>query len=954
MVLKPLYSLTTSLLTFMGGGKRYRLILSVITTFVSVGFLLVSCGREPVSFTAEERHEADSIVKSIKNSDSLAVLQKQWEKEGKTLMSIVALREQGKALRNKSLFDEALYVHSEELKQAEAARDTLEWVQALNNIGTDYRRLGVLDVAQEYHYRAWKLSEEYSDTTFTAKKNRVMSLNGLGNIYMTIGNYNRADSALHMALAGEQELNSAVGMAINYANLGSIFEHRGQTDSAWVYYRRSMELNQKANNTLGISLCHTYFGSLYEKAKDYDKSIAEYEAAYKLMEASQDEWHALNSLIALAGIHCASGNDRQTLAYLDRAKTVAERIKSVEHQAEIYTLYYKHHKHSGNLSQALVCYERATALQDSVVDMEKINRMQSTSLAIERRRQQQQMAEVNYKLESERTIRHWGIGAFVLLLLLSGGGITALFYIQRLRARSHHALKQMSMMRETFFTNITHEFRTPLTVILGLSRELVDDEKARPTTREKAEVIKRQGNSLLTLINQLLDISKIKSSVGAPDWYAGNITTYIEMLVDSYQDYAESRGVKLQFIGKDKVEMDFVPDYVTKVLNNLLSNALKFTPEYGKIRVSLWQHHEQLRIDVSDTGRGIAESSIPHIFKPFYQSEQDAGNVGTGVGLALVKQIIDNVEGTISVESTVGKGTTFHIAVPIRHESKKRLLEDTSMMGNPPLIPEALQIPDDSTNSDADCRILIIEDNIDVAAYIGSQLTDGYAVAYAADGTQGLEKAMELVPDLIITDLMMPGMDGLEVCRAVRGNEILSHIPVIIVTAKVSEEDRVKGFEAGADAYLAKPFNHDELRVRVEKLLEQRRLLREKYTKAVTEGKETEVVMNDTDRRFLSKTVNAIYMLMEQRELNTTLLADKLCLSERQLRRKLTALTGDSPASFIQHTRMERAKQLLVSQPEWTIEVVADSCGFESYSVFYHAFKKLYNISPSQYRQEGS
>ena len=842
-------------------------------------------------------------------------------------------------------------MHNKGLKQAEATHDTLEWVQALNNIGTDYRRLGVLDVAQEYHYKAWTLSEECTDTAFTAKKNRVVSLNGMGNIYMTIGNYDRADSVLRMALKGEQALKSSVGMAINYANLGSIFEHRGQTDSAWTYYRRSMDYNRKVDNTLGISLCHTYFGSLYEKASDYDKAIEEYKAARKLMEASQDEWHTLNSLIALAHVYGVTGDGKQASAYLEKAKTVAERIKSVEHQAEIYTLYYKHYKQAGNYPQALSCYERASALQDSVVDMEKINRVQSTSLAIERSQQQQRVAEMNYRLENERTIRYWSFGVLALLLLLLGGGLVTLLYIQRIRARSHRALKQMSSMRETFFTNITHEFRTPLTVILGLSRELADDGEERPVTREKAETIGRQGNSLLTLINQLLDISKIKSSAGNPDWYAGNITAYIEMLVDSYHDYARSRGVRLQFIGKGKIEMDFVPDYVTKVLNNLLSNALKFTPEFGRISVAVWQEDGWLHIDVSDTGRGIAESAIPYVFQPFYQSEQDAGNVGTGVGLSLVKQIIDSVEGTIRVESTVGKGTAFHVAIPIRHESRKRLTEDGSVQGSMPVTPEVGAMPGDSDTTDADSRILIIEDNADVASYIGSQLSGSYAVAYAANGKQGLEKAQEQVPDLIVTDLMMPGMDGLEVCRQLRANDLLNHIPVIIVTAKVSEGDRVKGLEAGADAYLAKPFNHDELRVRVEKLLEQRRLLREKYSEAVAEG-EAEAVVSDADRRFLTKTVSAIYILMEEGEVNTALLADKLCLSERQLRRKLTALTGDSPAAFILRTRMERARQMLVDKRELTIEVIAERCGFDSYSVFYHAFRKFYHTSPSQYRQE--
>lgn len=320
------------------GGKRHRLLLSALAAFTAGFLLLVSCGKKSVAFTPDERKTVDSIVCSVRTPDSLALLQKQLESKGDKLGSVVALREWGKALRNDSRFEEALRTHSEGLRQAESIGDTLEWVQALNNIGTDYRRMGVLDAAQEYHYRAWTLSEECADTSFTAKKNRVVSLNGLGNIYMTLGNYERADSTLRMALKGEQQLNSALGQAINYANLGSIFEHWGQTDSAWVYYRKSMALNTDAGSDLGISLCHTYFGSLYEKAGQYDKATGEYETAYQMMQASKDEWHALNSLIALAGIYHATGNHTKELEYLDRAKQVAEGIKSPEHLAEIHTL----------------------------------------------------------------------------------------------------------------------------------------------------------------------------------------------------------------------------------------------------------------------------------------------------------------------------------------------------------------------------------------------------------------------------------------------------------------------------------------------------------------------------------------------------------------------------------------------------------------------------------------
>ena len=304
---------------------------------VVVSLLVSSCQQtDSVTFTPAERNAADSLVRSVSDMDSLARLQMRLEREGDMLGSIVALRVLGDAQRNESDFDDALTTHSEGLNQAETIQDTLEWVRALNNVGTDYRRMGILDIAQEYHYQAWRLCKVTTDTSFVALKNQAKSLNGLGNIYLTLGNYERADSALRKALVVEQELGSMVGAAINYANLGSIFEHRGEVDSAWVYYRYSMEANQKAGSTLGIALCHSYFGSLYEQAQQYDEAAREYEAGYQLMQDSKDEWHKLNLLVALASIHNATRDDAQMLYYLEQARSNAEKIQDKEHLADIY------------------------------------------------------------------------------------------------------------------------------------------------------------------------------------------------------------------------------------------------------------------------------------------------------------------------------------------------------------------------------------------------------------------------------------------------------------------------------------------------------------------------------------------------------------------------------------------------------------------------------------------
>ena len=426
----------------------------------------------------------------------------------------------------------------------------------------------MLDAAQDYHYRAAILSEECSDTSFTARKNRVVSLNGIGNIYLTIGNLDLADSVFRLALDGERKLHSTVGQAINYANIGSIFESRRQTDSAWVYYRKSMAMNEEAGNTLGISLCHTYFGSLHEKAGEYADAAEEYEAAYSLMRESRDSWHALNSLISLAGLSVATGNTAKAANYLERACRRAEHIKSNEHLAEIYTLYYRLHKKEGDYRNALYCLETADAQRDSLMNMEKINRIQNISLNLERGLRERETEKADLMLRQERAKRsaaYFFFGIVVVVLLLM---IAMLLYAQRLRVRSQRMLRKMAELRETFFTNITHEFRTPLTVILGLSRRMRDDSGLPEDAREKSGTIERMGNGLLLLVNQLLDISKIRSAVGDPDWRHGDVTARMRIVTMMYHSYAGDCGVGLSFEAREAVVIDYVPDYVDKVLNN--------------------------------------------------------------------------------------------------------------------------------------------------------------------------------------------------------------------------------------------------------------------------------------------------------------------------------------------------------------------------------------------------
>ena len=937
--------------------QTMRRILSVLPSLLVVVSLLVSSCQQTdsVTFTPAERNAADSLVRSVSDMDSLARLQMRLEREGDMLGSIVALRVLGDAQRNESAFDDALTTHSEGLNQAETIQDTLEWVRALNNVGTDYRRMGILDIAQEYHYQAWRLCKVTTDTSFVAIKNQARSLNGLGNIYLTLCNYERADSALRKSLLIEEQLGSMVELAINYANIGSIFERQGQIDSAWVYYRYSMEANQKAGSTLGIALSHSNFGSLYELEHRYDEAAREYEAGYQLMQDSKDEWHKLNLLVALASVHSAMRDDAQMLQYLSLARSKAEQIQDKEHLADIYTLYYKYYKRHGDWQAALTYYEQATEMKQSSLDMDKFNRMQNTSLTIERNIQNRKMNKAKITLEHERAERRIENVTFAVIALLLLGFFSFFLYIQRIQRRNHKELKKMSSMRETFFTNITHEFRTPLTLILGLSQDLQQEESEQ--IRERAESIERQGQGLLTLINQLLDISKIKSSVGDPSTCRGNVTAHIAMIVDSYRDYAYSRDIALTYLPQDQVEMSFVPDYVNKVFNNLLSNAFKFTPPHGKITITLWRVDDFLYIDFADTGHGMDRETIEHAFDPFYQAEGNSKHIGTGIGLALVQQIVHTAKGQISIESKIGEGTTFHIIVPIINDLTAPH-QSLSATTNVPIYPHIeADLQDSECEQDEPCRLLVIEDNHDIASYIGSQFEDHYSVSYATNGEEGFRRAVELVPDIIITDLMMPELNGIDLCRQIRSNEVVSHIPIIVLTAKVSEEERLKGLEAGADAYLTKPFNTTELRIQVERLLDSRKTLRQRFAQIVLKKQEKDESetndLEEDDITFLTK-VSAIVdqQIIQNKNTNVEEIAASLYMSSRQLHRKIRALTGYAPSAYILRLKIRKACELMDEDSEMSLTDIAYQSGFDTYSNFSRSFKSICEVSPSKYRDQ--
>ena len=903
--------------------------------------------------------QIDSIVYANRNINALEVILADYEADKDDVGRMVAMRELGKLHRESSDFSSALNYHKKALSLAKELKDTANIIFILNQLGTDFRRLGILGEAASMHYEALSYCEKYSDkSSDKAIKYKVVSLNGIGNIQLTLRNNDVAEKIFREALSGEKTLGSHIGQAINYANIGYVKESIGETDSAWIYYGYSMEQNRLANSKLGISLCYNHFGELAEQEGDWEKALESYMNSYILMDGDKDRWHWLESCLSIARVYISMGQYGNARIYLGKGLKTATEIKSWEHLAEAYRLKADFEEKTGHYKESLESYRKYNAYSDSVTNENSINRLNNLRVNYITEKGNKEKELITQAYASEQQKKRIILYFLFIVILFSAAAISSLIYALRVKAKMQNVIKKAGRARQDFFTNVTHEFRTPLTVILGCAEEL--KAKCRESVTE-LDAISRQGQRLLILVNQLLDIAKVRSSIGKADWKTGNMAVFIQMVVENIRPQAIKNLVEIEYFSDDKdIEMDFVPDFMYKIMTNLLYNALKFTPKGGCITIKSMVVKKSIMISVDDTGCGIKPEDLPHVFERYFQSELHS-DMGTGIGLALTKQMIEAMGGSIEVFSRQSEGTSFILLIPLRHgetklekwifnqDTKAETNEDQNCEDN-----TDIASIDDVISKDKDIA-LVVEDNKDIARYIGNIIKDRFSVIYAQNGREGIIKAEEYVPDIIITDIMMPEYNGMEMICDIRKSNLLNHIPVIIVTAKSDDEYKLQGLDCGADAYLIKPFSPDELKMRILKLIEYRTMLRKKYSQILTEGKEIakEPDAPEPEKKFLVKLNNLVFSNISVSNLNSEMLAENMFMSKSQLNRKVKAITGMNTATYIKQSRLTHA-QILLRDPEKSIGEIVLMCGFESASYFTKLFKEKFGMTPSEYKKENS
>lgn len=730
--------------------------------------------------------------------------------EKKQAAEVEALNDSGTNLRNRSDFTNALLIHEKALRRATELHDSIGMIIAANNLGTDMRRIGNLQEAVGYHLSALDLAENIQpDTSDIAENGRLKALNGLGNVQLSIGKLAEAEITFRRALKANEEMKSNLGMAINYANIGSIKQQEGELDSAMVYYRLSMECNQREKSAIGIGLCHTHFGEVAEMRKDYATAQKEYKKAYDVLVPTEDIWHTVEPLIAVGRMMLKQGNTEDAIKVLKVAKDMADETKSLELRSKVFDLLSLAAEKQNNQGQALAYLKLHEALRDSMLSHNKMVEMENSRINYERRKNRRALDSIQQQYNHERTRKRMYLVFSILFAILSAITLTILLAWRRTERQKTQLIEEnLSIVekniaiQKTLYANISHEFRTPLTVINGLTEQLEGNTLTAEGRTTALANITRQTEMMLSFVDELLNVAKSMAASAVVPW-------------------------------KQKQKTD--------------AEAL---------------------------------------------------------------------------------------------QDRKATMQKKAS----------------NKNDDKICpTVLVAEDNDDIRNYIYSLLSADYNMVLASNGKEALELLSMTMPDLIITDVMMPLINGFELLKEVRTNEDTRHLPVIVITARAEEEDKMRGLQLGADAYLQKPFKSAELLLRVEKLIEQRRNIMEAIFSTFADKKMREYYndgnMSTRDVAFLKDCHRQAVDLLIHQELLPEALADRLHMSYSQLNRHLKSTTGMTVNGYIENVKVTKACHLL-STTNLSIGEIATSCGFQDNSYFTRIFKRAKGMTPSQYRQQ--
>jgi signal transduction histidine kinase/DNA-binding response OmpR family regulator len=755
----------------------------------------------------------------------------------------------------------------------------------------------------------------------------------IGNLHLSTRNFIEAERIMLQAISLAEKHNKQFFLPIAYSNLGVVYFAFDNPDRNLDKSLRYKGLAIDAGKKFGGAYSNP--ATPYRDMGDIYLQLKKFRQAIKYYELSLESAKAAN----LMDTFIASANSGLADAY--------------------YGL--------GDFKKAFDYQRKFSQLRDSLlreINSTEMIRLQNDfeqSRETDKIETLEQEASINKVIiQRTRTIQYLIAG--ILLMAVLGIIVLTKQYriVRRAKKTQEDLFKQVDALKSRFFANISHEFRTPLTLLLGPIENRLS-KATDASDKKELSIMRSNASRLLTLVNQLLDLSRLESGSLKLQSRQLNLNQLIERVSSQFASMADSRNITFQIDATEAVDLYADGEKVEKIITNLLSNAFKFTAANGTIHLIITKRtvdrqfpSGSVEIILKDTGIGIKENDLPKIFDRFYQVDSSTTRQyeGSGIGLALVKELVELHHGSIVVESIIGEGTCFTIHLPL---GKDHLTSDELALvpaeelsqDQTAVIADALEDVDEIDAGPSMPKLLIVEDNADLRYYLRSCLSDKYNIVESPDGLDGYQKALEQIPDLVVTDLMMPGMDGIELCKKLKADEKTSHIPIILLTAKADHSTKLEGLRTGADDYITKPFSQDELVTRVVNLITIRRNLQQKYSRQLL-LMPSEIDVDSMEDRFVKKVMTVIEQYIGDSSFSVDVLAREAAMSNIQLYRKLKSLTGFTPNELIRNTRLERAASLL-KQRAGNVADIAYQVGFNNLSYFSKCFREKFGKSPSEY-----
>ncbi len=784
-----------------------------------------------------------------------------------------------------------------------------------------------------------------------------IALMHLGHTFELAGSYEKALEYLKRSQIVNQRIGNKFNEAWALVNIGVTYSRMNQVDTALNYYERSLKIAELIKDHRLILTNLDNIGGKYSMKKDFEKANRYLQRAYKLSEESGTNSRTVYITGNLAENYFYMRQFDSARVFGEKQLELALNSGLISEQKVAYYVLAQVYDSLNDHQSAYEALRKYITVNDTIFSREKSRQIEELRESYESEQKEQEIASLEKEKNAEQFRRNTFAGIALLILFIGG----LLYNNQRIKTGKNKELlrkeKEVDELKSKFFANITHEFRTPLTLILG-PIEMMKSKAVNPKIHHHLNVMKTNASRLLDLINQLLELSKIEAGSLKLKASRGNIVPIVKGIVMSFESMVLKNGIMLKVESlKEEINLYFDREKLEKVLINLISNAIKFTPEGGQIFVELSDRDEYLNILVKDTGKGISERDLEFIFDRFYQSQNQREFTGSGIGLALAKELVELHHGSIRVKSEEGSGTEFLIQMPMgdAHLSKEEIIieegshsslylsngQEFSEFGSEK-VPSNRHEKTESRKS----QLLLIEDNMDVRNYIIEILNLDYQILEAKDGEEGISMALENIPDMIISDVMMPGKDGYAVCTTLKQDERTSHIPIILLTAKVTSEDKIEGLQNQADDYVTKPFVPQELQVRIRNLIESRKKLQEKFQRQLI-LKPSEMVVNSVEEQFIQKLLKIVEDHIGDERFGVEQLAGEIGMSRSQIHRKMMALINQAPNQFIRTFRLTRAMELLKKKAA-TASEISYQVGFGSPSYFTKCFREQFGFTPTE------